>query len=170
MPDQLPPEVVAPIPQGLDAHRDVELPKSGPRRPSVDPRVEPTVLIAVSAGGAAGSAARYLIGQQWPAPTGTFPVSTVAINVVGCALIGILMVLVTDLWSGQRLLRPFLGTGVLGGFTTFSTYTVDLQRLLAGGRFSTAFLYLALTVIGALVAVWLAASATHRLVGARGER
>jgi CrcB protein len=129
--------------------------------------VSPTVLIAVSAGGAAGSAARYLIGQHWPAPVGTFPISTLTINVLGCALIGILMVLITTLWTGQRLLRPFLGTGVLGGFTTFSTYTVDIQRLLAGGRFGTAFLYLTLTAIGALLAVWVTATATRRLVNWR---
>jgi CrcB protein len=140
---------------------DVDLHQGGPRR---HPRVEATVLVAVSAGGAAGSAARYLIGQHWPAPAGTFPVSTLLINVLGCGLIGILMVLITERWTGRRLLRPFLGTGVLGGFTTFSTYTVDIQRLVAGGRFGTAFLYLALTVIGALLAVWVTATATRRLV------
>lgn len=134
------------------------------------PRLEATVLVAVSAGGAAGSAARYLIGQQWPAAVGTFPASTLAINVLGCALIGLLMVLVTEVWTGQRLLRPFLGTGVLGGFTTFSAYTVDTQRLLAGAHFGTAFLYLVLTVIGALVAVWMTTTATRRLVSIGHER
>jgi CrcB protein len=140
---------------------DVDLHQGGPRR---HPRVEATVLVAVSAGGAAGSAARYLIGQHWPTPAGRFPLSTLTINVLGCGLIGILMVLITERWTGRRLLRPFLGTGVLGGFTTFSTYTVDIQRLVAGGRSGTAFFYLALTVIGALLAVWVTATATRRLV------
>ena len=98
---------------------------------------------------------------------GTFPASTLAINVLGCALIGVLMVLITDGWSRQRLLRPFLGTGVLGGFTTFSTYTVDIQRLVGGAHPGPALLYLALTPIGALLAVWMTATTTRRLVSRR---
>ncbi len=130
-------------------------------------RNDATVLAAISVGGAAGAAARYLIGATWPTPAGSFPVSTLAINVVGCALIGVLMVLITEVWSRQRLLRPFLGTGVLGGFTTFSTYTVDIQRLVANAHIGTALLYLALTPIGALLAVWASATATRRLVNWR---
>jgi len=130
-------------------------------------RDDATVLVAISVGGAAGAAARYMVGTTWPTPAESFPVSTLAINVFGCALIGVLMVLITEVWSGQRLLRPFLGTGVLGGFTTFSTYTVDIQRLAAGAHLGTALLYLALTPIGALLAVWASATATRRLVNWR---
>jgi CrcB protein len=126
-------------------------------------RGEATVLAAIAAGGATGAAARYLIGEQWPTPAGTFPVATLTINVLGCALIGVLMVLIIEVWSTQRLLRPFLGTGVLGGFTTFSTYAVDIQRLVTGAHTGTALLYLALTPIGAILAVWVTATATRRL-------
>jgi CrcB protein len=126
-----------------------------------------TILATIAAGGATGAAARYLIGATWPTPAGAFPVSTLTINVLGCALIGILMVLITEVWSRQRLIRPFLGTGVLGGFTTFSTYTVDVQRLVAGAHVDIALLYLALTPIGALLAVWVMATATRRLVNWR---
>jgi CrcB protein len=132
-----------------------------------NPRGDPLVLTAVAAGGATGAVARYLIGAGWPTARGSFPVSTLVINLLGCALIGILMVLITDVWSGQRLLRPFLGTGVLGGFTTFSTYAVDIQRLVAGAHPVTAVLYLALTPICALLATWGAARATRRLVNWR---
>jgi CrcB protein len=125
------------------------------------------VLAAIAAGGAIGAAGRYLIGLAWPTPAGAFPVSTLAINLLGCALIGVLMVLITDVWSRQRLIRPFLGTGVLGGFTTFSTYAVDIQRLVAGAHMGAALLYLAATPIGALLAVWVTASATRRLVNWR---
>lgn len=90
-----------------------------------------------------------------------------AVNVLGCALIGVLMVLITEVWSRQRLLRPFLGTGVLGGFTTFSTYTVDIQRLVAGAHLGTALLYLTVTPVGALLAVWVTATGTRRLVNWR---
>jgi len=130
-------------------------------------RDEATMLATIAAGGAAGAAARYLIGATWPTPQGAFPVGTLAINVLGCALIGVLMVLITEVWSSQRLIRPFLGTGVLGGFTTFSTYTVDIQRLVTGAHAGTALLYLGLTPIGALLAVWVSAHATRRLVNWR---
>jgi CrcB protein len=56
------------------------------------------------------------------------------VNVVGCGLIGVLMVMVNEVWTDRRLPRPFLGTGVLGGLTMFWTYAVDVQRLLAGGH------------------------------------
>jgi CrcB protein len=125
------------------------------------------MVATIAAGGATGAAARYLIDATWPTPPGTFPVGTLAINLFGCALMGVLMVLITDVGSRQRLIRPFLGTGVLGGFTTFSTYTVDIQRLVAGGQIDTGLLYLCLTPVGALLAVWVTATATRRLVNWR---
>lgn len=64
----------------------------------------------------------------------------------------------------HRLVRPFLGTGVLGGFTTFSTYTQDTERLLSAGRAAPALVYLAGTLAAALAAVWLASAATRRLL------
>jgi CrcB protein len=143
---------------------DVDLRQAGPERRR---REDLAVLAVIAAGGAAGAAARYLIGATWPAQAGGLPVSTLAVNVLGCALIGVLMVLITNVWSSQRLLRPFLGTGVLGGFTTFSTYTVDIQQLLVAARPGPALLYLALTPIGALLAVWLTAHTTRRLVNGR---
>ena len=145
---------------------DIDLHQGRPNRRGGE---DIAVLAAIAAGGAAGAAARYLIAEAWPTPVGTFPVSTLAINVLGCALIGVLMVLITDVWSRQRLLRPFLGTGVLGGFTTFSTYTVDIQRLVTGAHPGPALLYLALTPIGALLAVWMTATTTRRLVNWRIE-
>ncbi|HEU4948352.1 MAG TPA: fluoride efflux transporter CrcB [Kribbella sp.] len=125
------------------------------------------VLAVIALGGAAGAAARYLIGTAWPAAPGSLPWATLAVNVVGCALIGVLMVMVSDVWTGQRLLRPFLGTGVLGGFTTFSTYTVDIQRLVADRHPGTALVYLGGTAAGALLAVWVTAHTTRSLVNRR---
>ena len=125
------------------------------------------VLAVIAAGGAIGATARYAIALAWPARAGGFPVAILVVNIAGCALIGVLMVLSTDVWSRQRLLRPFLGTGVLGGFTTFSTYAVDIQRLAAGAHPGIALLYLIVTPLGALLAVWAAATATRRLVNWR---
>ncbi|MGG2458655.1 fluoride efflux transporter CrcB [Streptomyces sp. RGM 3693] len=125
------------------------------------------VIGAVAVGGAIGATARYGAGLLWPTDGASFPWTTLLVNVVGCALMGVLMVLITEVWTAHRLLRPFLGTGILGGFTTFSTYTVDIQRLLAAGRLTLALAYLAGTLLAALAAVALASSATRTLFGLR---
>lgn len=62
------------------------------------------------------------------------------------------MVLVTDVFTQRKLLRPFLGVGVLGGYTTFSTYIVDIQKLINNNAAGTALLYLAATLLAALCA------------------
>jgi CrcB protein len=119
------------------------------------------VLAAVAVGGAFGSAARYGVGVAWPAsPTG-FDWPTFTVNAAGCALIGVLMVLVTEARAGHPLLRPFLGTGVLGGFTTFSTYAVGVITLLDAGRPALAAGYLVGTVTAALAATWLGMAAAR---------
>jgi CrcB protein len=73
-------------------------------------------------------------------------------------------VVVTEVRSAHRLVRPYIGTGVLGGFTTFSTYAVDSRSLFADGRVPTGLAYLAATPLAALTAVWLAAWATRRVL------
>lgn len=114
---------------------------------------EGPVLAAISFGGVVGALARYGAGRWWPTPPGGFPWTTFGVNVVGCLLIGVLLVLVSDIFTSQRLVRPFLGTGVLGGFTTFSTYAVDAQRLVDGGHAGPALAYVVATVVAAVVAV-----------------
>jgi len=111
-----------------------------------------------------GAGARYEVGVGWPVAAGHFPWPTLCINVLGCGLIGILVVVVSDVLAGQRLIRPFLGTGVLGGFTTFSTYAVDARGLLADGRVMAGVGYLLGTLAGALLAVQVGAFMTRKLV------
>ncbi|TCM51641.1 fluoride efflux transporter CrcB [Kribbella sp. VKM Ac-2568] len=125
------------------------------------------VVTAIAIGGAIGASARYLVELAWPTSSGSLPWATFMINMVGCALIGVLMVLVSEVWMTHRLVRPFLGTGILGGFTTFSTYAVDIQGLLNDGHPVTALLYLAITVIGALAVVWATTTTTRALVHRR---
>ncbi|MFF2847217.1 fluoride efflux transporter FluC [Streptomyces sp. NPDC058001] len=122
------------------------------------------VVTMVAIGGAVGASARYGASLLWPTAAGTFPWTTLLVNVVGCAVIGVFMVVITEVWAAHRLVRPFFGTGVLGGFTTFSTYAVDIQRLVAGGETGTGMAYLALTLLAALGAVWTAAHLTRRAV------
>ncbi|MFB7501360.1 fluoride efflux transporter FluC [Streptomyces sp. NPDC056161] len=146
---------------------------AGPRNPvrrRLGPRQAPVVAL-VALGGGIGAAARYGATLLWPAAPGAFPWTVLWINAAGCAVIGAFMVVISEVWTAHRLVRPFFGTGVLGGFTTFSTYAVDVQRLIADGRAPTALAYLAATPVAALTAVWLAAMVTRRLLGpGRGPR
>ena len=101
------------------------------------------------------------------ARAGEWAWSTWLVNISGCLLIGVLMALITLLWPGQRLLRPFLAVGVLGGYTTFSAATVEAQQLIEAGQPGIGLLYLAVTALGGFVAVtagWLATSALLRTV------
>ncbi|MFF4016175.1 fluoride efflux transporter CrcB [Streptomyces sp. NPDC001843] len=137
--------------------------RSGPAWPSVW-RAQGPVVAVVALGGAIGATARYALSLGLPTPAGGFPWATFWTNVTGCAVIGVFMVVITDVWAAHRLVRPFFGTGVLGGYTTFSTYAVDIQKLLDDGHPGTALAYLAATLIAALTAVWAAAAAARRVL------
>lgn len=141
--------VAAPV----DAEVDLRVPRQRfePRRA---PRSTLATLAVISCGGALGALARYGLSGAFPHPAGSFGWATFATNVAGCLLIGILMVAVTEVWQVHRLVRPFLGVGVLGGFTTFSTYIVDVQQTVTAGAPRTALAYLAGTLVAALAAVY----------------
>lgn len=111
------------------------------------------VLAVVAVGGVLGAEARYAAGLLWTTPAGGFPWTTLLINVSGCLVIGAFLVAVTEGRPAHRLVRPFFGTGVLGGFTTFSTYCLDIKRLFDAGREVAALGYLAATLLAALAAV-----------------
>jgi CrcB protein len=120
-------------------------------------------VAAVSLGGVIGALARYGLGVALPALPGAFPWSTFAVNAAGCLLIGVLMVTITEVRQAPEWVRPLLGVGVLGGFTTFSTYVVDTGRLLVDGTPRTALLYLVATPVAALAAVWAGGALTRSL-------
>ncbi len=112
-----------------------------------------SVLSAIAAGGALGALARQLVGEAVPTAPGAFPWGTFLINVSGSLLIGILMAVLGLRPAHHRLLRPFLGVGILGGFTTFSTYAVQTHELVRSGHPVVAIVYLAGTVLAAVLAV-----------------
>lgn len=122
------------------------------------------VIVAVSIGGILGAEARYGLSMAVPhAPSG-FPWSTVYTNIIGCFCLGILMSLLNQLASPHRLVRPFAGVGVIGGFTTFSTFTVDAERLIQFHRPGIALLYVLCTLFTAAAAV-AAATITSQVAG-----
>lgn len=127
------------------------------------------LLGAISAGGVLGALARYGLGLAFPHEAGAFGWATFGINVFGCLLIGIVVAGVTSAERVHRLARPFLVTGVLGGFTTFSTYIVDMQRALAAGEARTALLYGAATLVVALAAAWAGVRIGEALFARPGE-
>lgn len=126
-----------------------------------------SVLAAIAAGGALGALARQLVGEAWPAGLETFPWATFLINVSGSLLIGILMAVLGRLPEHHRLLRPFLGVGILGGFTTFSTYAVQSHELVRGGHPVLAIAYLSVTAVSAILAVVLGVMLVRAVAKAR---
>jgi CrcB protein len=114
--------------------------------------------IAVAIGGALGSLARHgvnhVVHVRWLATR--FPVSTVVVNLSGCFIIGLLAgLLATDRLVLRAPAREFIFVGLLGGFTTFSTFGLDTLLLTRGDSAGQAALNIALQVIGGLAAVWL---------------
>jgi CrcB protein len=160
--------MVDPTTEALPADSDVDL--RVPRQRAELRRAPWAVLSVISLGGALGALARAGLGKAFPAGTGAFPWTTFAINVSGCLLIGVLMVLVAEVWASRRLVRPFLGVGVLGGYTTFSSYVVDIQRLVDAGAGGTALAYLASTVVAALAATYAGLVAARWAVRRRPRR
>jgi CrcB protein len=137
----------------VDAHVPTRMPLR--RHASSVIRDRWDILAVIAAGGALGSAARYGAAVLWPHAPPEIAWSTFAVNIVGGFLLGLLMVFVNDVWPPHRYVRPFVGVGILGGFTTFSTYMLDTDALLAVGRLPIALLYLLGTLLIGLVAVWL---------------
>ncbi|MGD9026591.1 MAG: CrcB family protein, partial [Methyloceanibacter sp.] len=90
-----------------------------------------STLLSVAAGGAIGASARYLLGLGMGRLFGFgFPWATLTANILGCFLMGMLIELMALRWTVHQDLRAFLALGVLGGFTTFSSFSADFANLL----------------------------------------
>jgi len=105
------------------------------------------VVGVIALGGGLGSVLRYAVGRTVPTGAGGFPVATLVINLVGSFLLGALVIAVTEVWRPHRLVRPALGTGLLAGFTTFSSFAVELRALPQ----PVALGYLLASVVGGIV-------------------
>jgi CrcB protein len=108
------------------------------------------VLAAIFVGGCLGGLGRYATVRAWPVEPGSFPWSTLAVNLSGALLLAVLLVFSGRVWQ-SRYARPLLGTGFCGAFTTFSAVVVDSDRLLASGKAGTALGYLSASFLGGLV-------------------
>lgn len=111
-------------------------------------------FLAAAAGGALGAGARYLVNVALLELLGpSFPWATLTVNVVGSFLMGVIVEASSSLLGGSALLRTFLATGILGGFTTFSAFSLDVFELFQRRPALLAALYVAASVVISIAAL-----------------
>lgn len=133
--------------------------------------MNPTILLAVAGGGAAGSLARYVIGAAVQGRAGSgFPVGTLVVNITGSLLLGFLMRLLLDSSLASPTVRLMLTTGFCGGYTTFSTFTYETARLIEDGEYERAGLYVALSLALSMAAMFVGLWAARGLLDAGRAR
>lgn len=127
-------------------------------------------MLLVAAGGAVGSLGRWAVATAL-STTATSPSwPTLLVNVTGSAALGALVVWLAARRPGSRRARPLLGTGVLGGWTTFSAAVLDVHAHLLAGRLATAALAAGIGLLAPVVAAWVAVVLTRALTGGGGTR
>jgi CrcB protein len=128
-------------------------------------------ILWVGLGGMAGSVARYLLSGWLTKTLGpAFPFGTLAVNLIGSLLLGAIMAIALHtaaLGPGAQL---GLTSGVMGGFTTYSTFNFETLRLLEERAWALAGLYIGATLLGCLVVGWLGWQGATLLLGARAAR
>ncbi len=113
------------------------------------------MIVWVAAGGAIGAAGRYLVNVWTGRLLGAgFPWGTLTVNILGSLLMGALITFMALKWSTSQDMRAFLTTGVLGGFTTFSAFSLDFATLYERKEFGLAGLYAAGSVGASLIAIF----------------
>lgn len=121
------------------------------------------VYLAIFIGGCIGSLARYGI-SIWIQPMHTFPFETLLVNLVGCFLLTFLLSNPVLAKKFSNSIRVGIGTGLIGSFTTFSTYAVETISLWNSEAFLLAITYVGISIIGGLLLSWLGFIVAHRRV------
>ena len=104
-------------------------------------------------GGALGALARWAVTTALPHARGGWPWATLLVNLSGCLVIGALLAVLLARFPDSPWLRPFLAVGILGGYTTYSTFAVDVVQLAGAGRSALAVAYVLASVVGGVLAV-----------------
>jgi CrcB protein len=118
------------------------------------------VLGAIALGGALGAPARYGVAQLVHVARDSFPWATFWTNITGSFAIGLVLVLTLERFPPTRYARPFLATGFLGAYTTYSTFAVETDLLVRDGHAGIGIAYALASLVAGFVAVW-----TGMLVG-----
>ena len=127
------------------------------------------MLALVAAGGAVGTWGRAALGQVMRRQPGDWPWSTLLVNLVGAFVLAVMLEVLGRLRKGHVPLRLALGTGLMGGFTTYSAFAVETVDLLRAGQPALALLYVVLSLAGglfmALFGFWLGSPGRSTLLG-----
>lgn len=131
------------------------------------PPIDARELAAIFAGGVAGTLARAGLGEALPHAAGAWPWATFAVNLAGAFVLGLAVGHPHGIPTLPRWRRSFVGTGLCGALTTFSTFQLELLRMLDGGHDALALAYAAASLAGGLCGVVLAVRLARRTVPAR---
>ena len=120
------------------------------------------VLLAIGSGGFLGALGRYELELAWPTASGHIPWATFTINTSGAFLLGLILTLLLERGHPTPYLRPFLCVGVLGAWTTMSTFAVETDLLTKDGHVGAAVGYVLATVAVGLAVAWLGSASARR--------
>jgi len=133
------------------------------RRRVALPRIDPRELAAIFVGGALGAVARVAVARALPTGASAWPWPTFAVNVAGAALLGFFATRLDERLPLSSYRRPFLGTGICGGLTTFATMQVEAVKMVDAGRATLAAFYLVASIAAGLAAMTIATAAVRRV-------
>ena len=122
-------------------------------------------VMAIALGGALGAVARHFISHWSVVALGNgFPWGTLTVNVVGCFALGVVVEVMALVWSPAAEWRAFLTVGVLGAFTTFSAFALDISIFHERGEMLQAILYVTVSVAGSIAAIFASMSLTRSVL------
>jgi CrcB protein len=141
----------------VPAHFDVDgrVAVGALRRRSLIRRADGPVLFAISVGAMGGATARYKLSTWITVPAGGFPWATFWTNMSGSFVLGILLVVLLERYPPTRYARAFAGTGFLGAYTTFSTFSVETDLLVKDGHIAVAVAYVVSSLVVGIFLAWL---------------
>jgi len=118
-------------------------------------RADPSILAAIALGGALGAPARYGVAQVIHVHANGFPWATFWTNITGSFLLGFVLALLIERFPPSRYARPFIATGFLGAYTTYSTFAVETDLLIKNGHALVASVYAVASLLVGFAAVWI---------------
>ena len=137
---------------------------------ALPPRLRLRPIAAVALGGFFGGLARYGIGAAWPAGRTAFPTATFVINTSGAFVLACVLLLVREVLPPTTVVRPLLGTGFCGAYTTFSSVAVSGDQLVHSGRPGVAAGYVTASLVAGLAVVAATLGLGRRLAERAGGR